>query len=237
MNTCNTNRNLWIFSSQSFFRYHVLRMQFETCHIQNMLQRNTVSWSRNYLRKTGNGTIKVKQLSHILGRTCWQSTQVDHWARFLVVETSSARMRRKEKRIWRQTKCTPVDLETITCLIMICEKSLELYYCSGCGVIRKLPFVTFATIVLQASFLCFQFMYTPDKNAVVDVESLVTMSNYPLRRTKEPCNGKNGGRTLSVESLNRSGPVLFQALGLSCCVKKNSATGKTVGQTRSVESL
>lgn len=87
------------------------------------------------------------------------------------------------------------------------------------------------------SFLCFQFMYTPDKNAVVDVESLVTMSNYPLRRTKEPCNGKNGGRTLSVESLNRSGPVLFQALGLSCCVKKNSATGKTVGQTRSVESL
>jgi hypothetical protein len=146
-------------------------------------------------------------------------------------------MRRKEKRIGRQTKYTPVDLETITCLIMICKKSLELYYCSGCGVIRNLPFVTFATLVLQASFLCFQFMYTPDKNAVVDVESLMTMSNYPLRRTKEPCNGKNGGRTLSVESLNRSGPVLFQALGLSCCVKKNSATGKTVGQTRSVESL
>lgn len=102
---------------------------------------------------------------------------------------------------------------------------------------QNLPFVTFATLVLQAYFLCFQFMYTPDKNAVVDVESLVTMSNYPLRRTKEPCNGKNGGQTLSVESLNRSGPVLFQALGLSCCVKKNSATGKTVGQTRSVESL
>ena len=146
-------------------------------------------------------------------------------------------MRRKEKRIGRQTKYTRVDLETITCLTMICEKSLELYYCSGCGVVRNLPFVTLATLVLQASFLCFQFMYTPDKNAVVHVESLVTMSNYPLRRTKEPCNGKNGERTLSVESLNRSGPVLFQALGLFCCVKKNSATGKTVGQTLSVESL
>ena len=70
-------------------------------------------------------------------------------------------------------------------------------------------------------------MYTPDKNAVVDVESLVTMSNYPLRRTKEPCNGKNGGRTLSVESLNRSDQA-------RCCSK---LTGKTVGQTRSVESL
>ena len=69
---------------------------------------------------------------------------------------------------------------------------------------QNLPFVTFAALVLQAYFLCFQFMYTPDKNAVVDVESLMTMSNYPLRRTKEPCNGKNGGQTLSVESLNRS---------------------------------
>ena len=80
-------------------------------------------------------------------------------------------------------------------------------------------------------------MYTPDKNAVVDVESLVTISNYPLQRTKEPCSEKNGGRTLSVESLNRLGPVLFQALGLFSCVKKNSATGKTVGEALSMESL
>ena len=80
-------------------------------------------------------------------------------------------------------------------------------------------------------------MCAPGKNADVDVESLVTMSNYPLRRTKEPCNRKNGGRTLSVDFLNSSGPVLFQALGLFGCVKTNSATGKTVGQTLSVESL
>ena len=214
-NTCNTNRDLWIFSSQSFFRYHVLRMKFETCHIQNMLQRNPVSWSRNYLRKTGSGTIKVKQLSHILGRTCWQATQVHHWARFLVVETSSARMRRKEKRIWRQTNLYTCRFGNNHMFNKDMRKESRAVLLQRLRCYQELALCNFATLVIQASFLCFQFMYTPDKNAVVDVESLVTMSNYPLRRTKQPCNGKNGGRTLSVESLTRSGPVLFQALGLS----------------------
>ena len=80
-------------------------MKFQTCHIDGMLMHAATKPCQliKKLRKTGNGTIESKQHSHILDEHADKQLDCITAAKYLAVETTIARMRRKEKRVWRET--------------------------------------------------------------------------------------------------------------------------------------